>query len=233
MAELEAVEPKRGCGYRKVEGLYLVGTGLATPCDLIPLELKPCITCGFQIPFSRGFLWLNKQWIMHYAANHQNSLAEFNIKCECTSSCPICYPWNNDLDRYGLMWVGQRWYTPKSFIREAQTMAVCKRISQIPKDLILGETWVLLAHKKVPFEKVYREGDTVPPGSYMATKGMMMAEPEYKSAIFYAFVPQLVEKLIWESKATQKTLAELKEQGITPVIIPDHTKAHAGRRREE
>ncbi len=220
MVELDAIELKRGCGYRKVEGLYLVGTGLTAPCDMIPLELKPCITCGFQIPFSRGFLWLNKQWIQHYAANHQNSLDEFNNKCKCTPACPICFPWNNDLDRYGLMWVGQRWYTPESFVREAQAMAVCKRISQIPKGLILGKTWVLLAHQKVPFY----ESEVVQHGLGLASR-----EPKRFPAIFYAFVPQLVEKLIWESKATEKTLAALKEQGITPVIVPDHAKAHAGR----
>jgi len=215
MAELEAIEPKRGCGYRKVEGLYLVGTGLTAPCDMIPLELKPCITCGFQIPFSRGFLWLNKQWIQHYAANHQNRLDEFNIKCKCTPSCPICYPWNNDLDRYGLMWVGQRGYTPKSFVQEAQSLGVCKRISQIPKGLILDKTWVLLAHKKVPFQET--------------VAAELKSEPVHKPAIFYAFVPQRVEKLIWDSQTSRNTLNELKEQGITPVIVPDHAKAHAGR----
>lgn len=211
MVELEAVEPKRGCGYRKVEGLYLVGTGLSAPCDMIPLELKPCISCGFQIPFSRGFLWLNKRWIEYYARDHHIA-----INCKCTPSCPICYPGHNGLHRYGVMWVGQRGYTPKSFIREAQSMAVCKRISQIPKGLLFGKTWVLLAHKKVSFQKT--------------VAAEFKSEPVHKPAIFYAFVPQRVEKLIWESKATGKTLIELKEQGITPVIVPDHAKAHAERR---
>lgn len=28
-----ACEPKRGCGYRKVGGIYLVGGGIGVPCD--------------------------------------------------------------------------------------------------------------------------------------------------------------------------------------------------------
>jgi hypothetical protein len=33
------------------------------------------------------------------------------------------------------MWVGSQYYTPESFIKEAQTMGVSKRIAKIPKDL--------------------------------------------------------------------------------------------------
>ena len=33
-----AIEGKRGCGYRKVNALYLCGGCLDTPCDRLPLE---------------------------------------------------------------------------------------------------------------------------------------------------------------------------------------------------
>ena len=33
-----AVEAKRGCGFRKVGGLYLVGGGFGIPCDRLPIR---------------------------------------------------------------------------------------------------------------------------------------------------------------------------------------------------
>lgn len=91
-------------------------------------------------------------------------------------------------------------------------MGVSKRIGQIPKDLVLGETLVVLAHPKVPF--------------YETTTGLAPKEPSKYPAIFYAFTAQKIEKLIWKSKATLEKLAELRKQHITPVVIPDRDKDH-------
>jgi len=41
-----AVEARRGCGYRKVGCLYLVGGGIWVACDRLPYEVGPCPTCG-------------------------------------------------------------------------------------------------------------------------------------------------------------------------------------------
>jgi len=174
------IEPKRGCGYRKVGGLYLVGSGIALPCDGLPLELKKCHVCGFEVPFTRGFMWLRKAYVAYHSKKkHEN---EYEGKCTCYSACPICHPEANDLKEYGLMWVGESFYkTP--------------------------------AHRKVPF--------------YKKNFGPLNTEPEYKPAIFYAFKPTRIEKLIWESEATEENLKKLEEQGITPVIVPDGDEAHS------
>jgi len=207
-----AIEKKRLCGYRKVGGLYLVGSGMPpTPCDILPIELKPCPTCGFIPSFNRGYMTINKRFIMHYSGLHHEQLEKAGLKCLCKLGCPLCYPGSNDLEKYGIMWVGRE-YTPDSFIREAQEMGVSKRIAKIPKSLVLGKTWVLLAHRKVPFQK---------------DVGGLKSEPVYKPGIFYAFIPRRVEKLIWKSQATEKTLAELRKQGITPIVVPDGDKDHA------
>jgi hypothetical protein len=207
------VEKIRGCGYRKVGGLYLVGTGISRPCDMLSLELTPCPTCGFEVPFTRGFMWLHKDYIKHRSEQHKN--------CTCPPTCPLCYPTSNDQTKYGLMWVGARYYTPENFVKEAKDVGVCKRIAKIPKDLEFGKTWILLAHKKVPFS------------SELEPNGLRTNEPEYKPAIFYAFRPTKVEKLIWESKATKRRLNKLKKQGITPVVIPDGDKDHAPRKKKK
>jgi len=34
-----AIEPIRGCGFRKVHGLYLVGDAVGLPCDRMPFRI--------------------------------------------------------------------------------------------------------------------------------------------------------------------------------------------------
>jgi|GEM_PF-2940968 len=53
-----AVEARRGCGFRKINGLYLVGGGLSAPCDRMPYRLDRCPTCGEGVKFTRGHSWL-------------------------------------------------------------------------------------------------------------------------------------------------------------------------------
>jgi len=114
------------------------------------------------------------------------------------------------------MWVGESFYkTPEDFIKEAEAMGIAKRIPVIPKRLVLGKTWVLLAHKKVPFYPILEKAEP------------LRAEPTYKKAIFYAFKPKAIEMLIWRSQAMPKKLTELKKRGITPVIVPNGDRDHS------
>jgi len=54
-----AQESKRGCGYRKVGGLYLVGDGIFVPCDRLPYLLETCPVCGHGIHFTRSMTEIN------------------------------------------------------------------------------------------------------------------------------------------------------------------------------
>jgi len=203
-----SIEAKRQCGWRKVGAMYLVGSGMALPCDLLPLPITPCPTCHFTIPFTRGFLWVHRDYLYYRSEGHYYS----EPGCKCGHLCPICYPLENIEDQAMLMWVGEKFYSPSSFIREAQEMGVSKRIAEIPKGLKLGRTWVLLAHRKVPF--------------YYETVDPLRVEKQKQPAIFYAFKPTKIEKLIWQSQATPERLEELRQKGITPVIVPDNEKEH-------
>ncbi len=205
------VEAARGCGYRKVGGLYLCGGGASMQCDRIPYEIVNCPTCGSGLKFSRGFTWLD--WYK-YAGLHKD---EGN--CACSIACPICHPEMrrplvatapelNEWKSFGLLWIGERFYSPDNFIKEAIQMGVSRRIAAIPKNLKLGETWILCAHKHViPFKNENNEDD-------------------FKPAVFYAFRPTSLELLIWKSEATEEKLAELIKKNITPIIIPDGDKEH-------
>lgn len=171
-------ESERGCGYRKVGSLYLVGAGgMASVCDFLPLKLEPCPHCGFEIPRHEGFMWIAKQYFLAAARPHQGGIMvnrKIIHECKCTPGCPVCHPENIELAKYGLMWVGSKFYTPETFVKEALPMGISKKISEIPKDLVLGKTWVMLAHRKVPFSQQFRWAE-------------LQEEPEYKPAIFYGF----------------------------------------------
>lgn len=186
-----AIERKRGCGYRKVDGLYLVCDGPATICDRLPFVLQICPVCGAGIKFSRGFTWVIAESLL--GGYHQN--CKDNLR-----PCPVCDP--NKNEKYGLMWVGKQHYTPETFMYESEIMGVSKRIAAVPRNFKVGFTWILLAHKKVK------------------TNG------EKQSAIFTAFKPTRIEKLITKSQATEETLKKLERQGITPVVVPNDDKDH-------
>ena len=200
------IEPKRGCGYRRVGVLYLVGSGLAKPCPNMPLSLEPCPICGFKPQFYRDFMWIAKSYIMKLVELYGDPEAD-------DPGCPLCDAENIDMERYGFMWVGRKYYTPESFVKEALEMGVSKAIKQIPKGLELGKTWVLLAHPDAVRIGVDDEGN-----------------PITKSGIFYAFRPLRIEMLVYESEADEETLERLRERGITPVIVPDSEKKYHRRK---
>jgi len=218
------VEAKRGCGYRQVGKLYLVGMGVPYSCDNMPYPLDECECCGYAPPFSRNLQWIKKTYIethfhdeVVYDGPYYDSDVNKEVvrhECKCRDDCPICWPDSNNLKKYALMWVGEQHYTPEAFVLEANKMGVCKAIPNIPKDLKLGETWVFLAHRKVKFYEGFDEC------------GLALSEPIEKAGIFYGFIPQRVELLIWKSEASEEKLEELKSKGITPIIVEDGDEAH-------
>ena len=53
-----AVEKERGCGFRKLGGLYVVSGKLAAPCGGLPIRLHVCEACGEGIKQSRSWTWI-------------------------------------------------------------------------------------------------------------------------------------------------------------------------------
>jgi len=199
-----AIEKMRGCGYRKVGGLYLVGAGHGVSCDRLPYELSVCPVCGAGVKFGRGFQWLD--WLK-YAGGHG-----LDNECGCPEICPVCFP-EFPPQPFGLLWVGEQYYTPQSFIEEALSMGVSKRIAAVPRKLKLGETWVLFAQKSACGTREEQQDN-----GQMKTVGI--------PGVFCMFRPRRIEKLIWESEAKPELIEDLTKSGITPVIIPDGDLDH-------
>lgn len=192
-------EIERGCGKRELGGMYLVGEGIAIPCDRLPYNIVLCPTCGGGLHQQRNFQWVD--W-HKYAGKHDS--------CKCKApNCPICKPVEG-VRKYGLLWVGERSYTPESFIEEAIKHGVSKRIPWVPKELKLGETWILLAHPDA--------GVITTKSKQKKLDGDQVEEKEKHPAVFYVFKPKRVEKLVREN-TPEPELNKLVKAGITPVLV--------------
>jgi hypothetical protein len=220
-----AQEAKRWCGYRHVGGFYLCGEYIPVPCDRLPYPLDICPVCGGGIKVSRGFTKINP-------------LRLFGPHDSCTDQRRPCFMCDPKDEPAFIMGVGAQFYkTPGDFLAEAHDLGVSKRIPSregrplIPKELELGKTIVYLAHPKacqVKETSGLQKALAILGGDRPEQPQLLDCERvEHKHGIFTVFIPQRVEKLIWESQATPDDLGRLEKRGITPVIIKDGDMDHA------
>lgn len=196
-----AIEAKRGCGYRKVGGLYLVCDPGGQPCERLPIPLDVCPCCGGGIKQTRGWTWIDPILFTHHPCAGK-----------CDTHCPLA-----DIsrlgDRVGLLWVGSGFYpTPDHFETEAANLGISKRIAAVPRGFKVGETWIMLAHPTAA-----------------TTQDEELKIQKKCPGIFRAFKPQRLEQLITETQSKDEVLMHrLEKQNITPVIVPDDDPDHRG-----
>lgn len=241
-----AVEAARGCGFRKVGGLYLVGGELAAPCDRLPWLLDVCPCCGAGIKFTRGWTWIDP--VQLFQGDHDTETSRGAKDCYCDPGCPVCFPsmhFDSDGDRprdgqAGLLWIGEKFYpTPADFVREGAAQGISRRISCIPHHFKVGRTWVFLAHIKAVLAPVHN------------ADGLFKVENEFKPGIFAAFRPRRIERIVLQSEfdlfksvmdligteELEKCLNQKQveiclrlksdtDRGITLVPVPDDDKDH-------
>ncbi len=213
-----AVEGIRGCGFRKVGGMYLCGEYVSSPCDRLPLPLTTCPICGQGIKVSRGFTQVNpfRLWGIHQ---------------ECEDRLRPCFLCDPQDQPAFIMLVGAGNYkSPRDFMDEAHLMGISKRIPFIPKDLELGKTVVYLAHPKACEVKepvALQQAMAIVEGSKTNQPRLLETEKVGKAlGIFTAFIPQRIEKLVWESELTDEKREGLTKRNITPIPIPDGDLDH-------
>jgi len=209
-----ASEMKRGCGYRRVGGLYLCGEYAFVSCDRLPYKLESCPVCGAGIHFTRSMTKIDplKLFDKHQeivpATDNPHILA-YKWACTCNEGCYLCDPTSEPAY---IRTIGKKFYSPVSFMDEARKMGVSLRMNQIPKDLKLGKTVVYLAHP----EAVYTEATL----EEQKETGKMTLP---RLGIFSAFIPQRVEMPVYDKmlkgKGSRKLKQSLKKRGITPVVV--------------
>ncbi len=214
-----AVEERRGCGFRKVGGMYLCGEYISAPCDRMPFPLTVCPVCGQGIKVSRGFTQVNPYQLWGI---HRDCKDHFR-------PCFLCDP--QDQPAYIMLVGAGNYKTKEDFLDEAHHMGISKRIPFIPKGLEFGKTVIYLAHPKaceVKEPAALQEAMAIVEEAQTNQPRLLETEKVTKAlGIFCAFIPKRVEKLIWESQATPEELEKLEKRGITPVVIPDGDADHA------
>jgi len=216
-----SIEAKRGCGFRKVGGLYLVGDGLGVTCDRLPYSVGVCRVCGEGIRPARGVRWLDGKEF--FGGNCKALIRDVDsgqlegyLGSPCHElHCPICY--SDELSLVGLMWVGEKFYpTPEVFEQESARLGVSKRISAVPKEIEIGKTWILLVHPRAMRKKVHAK----------QVDGMGRVETTaYSPGIFHAFKVSRIERIVTDLTG-QEEIEKLKKRGITPVIVPAEDPDH-------
>ena len=178
---------KRGCGWRRPGGKYLVGGEMVAPCGKLPHSLDHCPTCNRGIKPSRGWTWINAKALL--LPGH----CKLDPKTICATCCLRDPP-----ERAGLLWIGGKFYpTPEAFTSEAAKLGISRRIAQIPKDFKVGETLVLLAHRRVSFS---------------------WGEEHPHPGIFAAFIPRAIEYVVKGDESPEQ-LERVQKQGCTLVRI--------------
>lgn len=228
-----SVEARRGCGFRKVGGLYLVSGELAAPCCKLPHLLEICPCCGGGIKQTRGWTWVSPTLLLGLGG--------------CTiGSAAFCPAGNPTLmgDRAGLLWIGRGFYkTSEEFRAEAAAQGISRRLTAVPRGMVIGQTWVLLAHPEacdplpLPAED---SGEAVTDERYL----------KRRPGIFSMFLPTAIELIVKQSEydaaladgasyeastAEPRMKSELLERferdrarGVTWVPVPDNDPDHQG-----
>lgn len=200
------IEGRRGCGYRKGGGLYMISGKHAEDCHRLPVPLDICPTCRHGIKSTRGFTWIDASIILAPGCKYN----ETNIGQEHCIRCVICRPplvgatSDPDLPAIlsGLLWIGSAYYkTPASFNREAELLGISRKIAAVPRGFEIGKTWVFLAH---------RQGS----GRYDADKN----EVVYTAGIIGAFRPTAIEYVV-KGDESDRELELISKRGITLVRV--------------
>lgn len=226
---------KRGCGWRAPGAIYLRSDESdGFNCVRVPIPLDVCNVCGEGVKPSRGFTWINPVKLFS-ASSGADTIADGcnacygfpqETKCatcrgsgemerlqECGSGiCSICPFGGQSSPRGGLVWVGDKFYSPKEFIEEAQTQGISRRISNIPTDFAIGKTWIYAAHRKATKKKCEEAEPHTDDCVCEGTGGIDQA------AIFFAFCPSKIE-YITKGTETIKELEAMRNRGVTPVKV--------------
>jgi len=215
-----AVEKRRGCGYRKVGGIYLAGDYGGVPCHRLPIATDICPVCKSGIKQTRGLTWIDPVGFLGQACDYMSTgrlgapytepdrARRLDALAHCTK-CPACEISLFRGEEVGLTWIGEKYYaTTASFMNEAADQGFSKRLPAIPKGFKIGKHWIFFAHPKA----------------------IVSRAPEYdppRPGIFFVWKPERIEIIVTQTQSEDADFMKpLAEKGLTPVIVPDDDPDH-------
>jgi len=218
-------EKKRGCGFRKGGGTYIVsaaGPGSMRPCGKLPIPLGICPTCNQGIKQTRGWTWIDALKL----------LGEVECKgvpgqpCE---TCSLCYAHLVENPKMGLLWIGEAFYkTPNDFMGEGMMQGISRRLTAVPRGFEVGKHWVVLAHPKVPGAASCEEcsgtgvvgydNEDCPEESAVPCPVCNGSGKIPGPAIFTCFKPTAIEYVV-KGDETEEELDKLEARGIRLVDV--------------
>ena len=232
-----AAEKKRGCGYRKIGGIYLCADGPGEPCHRLPIPLDVCPTCHHGVKQTRGWTWVD---FRELAGGNCSDVGPrtgdvFPNSAFHRGHCQNCIACTPDLvglatdkngntapgiyNKAGLIWIGEKFYkTPAEFTRESVDMGVSRRITAVPKGFKVGEHFVLVAHPKAVLLKSVQREDELAGVTHDDTFG---------PGIFHVFRPSRIEKILADTSSPEER-QEWTDRGFTVVLLPANDKDHQG-----
>jgi hypothetical protein len=125
---------------------------------------------------------------------------------EGTSDCEIC-PLSilieKGIGKAGLIWIGEKYYpTANHYLREVEKMGDSRRIKSVPRGFKIGETHVLLAHRK----------------AILTRDPEMGKEITYEPGIFRIIQPERVE-IIVTGHEEDEVIDRYVKRGLSPVMV--------------
>ena len=203
-----AVEARRGCGFRKIGGIYLVSDPASQACDGLPLALDRCPTCGEGIKPTRSCAWVDMFKLLQPHFEALNACKVCGIFPDVMAPCPVRnYTKLNNRDL--LIWAGTQHYpTRLDFLQEALLMGISSRVPAAPRDAEPGKTWLFAAHRK---------GITLP--------GDGNAGDQQVPAIIAVARLRAIEYIIGDDTSLAQREA-IEKRGLTPVVVPHNDKDH-------
>lgn len=233
-----AVEPERGCGYRKAGGLYLVGGGVGEPCERLPIDLSTCPCCKRSpIRQQQGIEPAGVQYIFGQALpcdRGDQAAADQGHHGRCVLCNEKLMAEADPSDEFFVLWIGKQYYsTPADWTKEANKLGVSRRMSSIPKKMVLGKSWVLVAHPEVTKSEcpdcegkgfVAAEAKDTPKECEACEGKRFKMNP----AIFHCFRPRAIELVVTPSMRKQAWVKKLvKKNGVELVEVPEDDPDHA------
>lgn len=207
------IEEERGCGYRKVGGIYLVGELTDDNCCILPHPTPVCPTCQAGIKPARGWTWT------HAGSLLQDATPSCSQKEDLYHPCPAIRMRFGTIESAGVIWVGETFYAaPEIFLREARAMGISRKIGAVPRGFEVGRTWVLLAHR------------------HAVPQQLEIGKPAlFDPGIFAIYCPTAIEVVVDERTAmNDEALDAYRKRGLTPVIVePKMKQSHIDEIGEE